>query len=54
MNEPIKKEVDNWNKQIFFVRKKSKWSKTQEKSLTIPGHKGNANKKHIKIPPHHC
>jgi hypothetical protein len=22
--------------------------------LTIPGHKGNANQNHIKIPPHLC
>jgi hypothetical protein len=25
-----------------------------EKMLTIPGHKGNANQNHIKIPPYSC
>jgi hypothetical protein len=28
--------------------------KTHEKMLTIPGHKGNANQNHVKIPPHSC
>jgi hypothetical protein len=28
--------------------------KTHEKILTIPGHKGNANQNHIKIPPYFC
>jgi hypothetical protein len=28
--------------------------KTQEKKLTIPGHKGNANQNHTKIPLHSC
>jgi hypothetical protein len=28
--------------------------KTQEKMLTIPGHKGNANQKYAKIPPYPC
>jgi hypothetical protein len=26
--------------------------KTHKKMLTIPGHKGNANQNHTKIPPH--
>jgi hypothetical protein len=26
--------------------------KTHEKMLTIPGHKGNVNQNHTKIPPH--
>jgi hypothetical protein len=26
----------------------------KKKTLTIPGHKGNANQNHIKIPPHIC
>jgi hypothetical protein len=38
----------------FFQRKKSKWQKTQEEMLNIPGHKGNANQNHVKIPPHSC
>jgi hypothetical protein len=28
--------------------------KTHEKMLTIPGHKGNTNQNHTKIPPHSC
>jgi hypothetical protein len=28
--------------------------KTQEKMITIPGHKGNANQNHIKFPLHSC
>jgi hypothetical protein len=28
--------------------------RTLEKMFTIPGHKGNANQNHIKIPPHSC
>jgi hypothetical protein len=33
-------------------RKKFKWLKITQKMLTIPGHKGNANQNHTKIPPH--
>jgi hypothetical protein len=29
-------------------------AKKHEEMLTIPGHKGNANQNHIKIPPHSC
>jgi hypothetical protein len=28
--------------------------KTNEKMLTISGHKGNANQNHTKIPPYSC
>jgi hypothetical protein len=28
--------------------------KHRKKMPTIPGHKGNANQKHIKVPPHSC
>jgi hypothetical protein len=28
--------------------------KHMKKMLTIPGHKGNANQNHTKIPPHTC
>jgi hypothetical protein len=31
-----------------------KREKEGEKRLTIPGHKGNANQNHIKIPCHSC
>jgi hypothetical protein len=35
-------------------KKKFKWQKAHEKMLTISSHKGNANQKHTKIPPHPC
>jgi hypothetical protein len=35
----------------LFQRKKFKWLKKKEKMLTTPGHKGNANQNHTKIPP---
>jgi hypothetical protein len=28
--------------------------KTHEEILNIPGHKGNANQNHVKIPPYSC
>jgi hypothetical protein len=34
--------------------KKEVHQKTHVKMLTIPGHKGNANQNHTKIPPHFC
>jgi hypothetical protein len=52
INELIKKWATDLNR--TFQRKKSKWSKSHEKILTIPGHKGNANQNHTKIPPHPC
>jgi hypothetical protein len=51
-NDPMKK----WPNQLkgLFQRKKSKWLKTHEEMLNIPGHKGNANQNHVKIPSHSC
>jgi hypothetical protein len=37
-----------------FSKEEYKWSKTHEKMLNIPDHKGNANQNHIKILPHSC
>jgi hypothetical protein len=42
----------NWTKQNFSKEEIQMAKKTHEKMLTIPAHKGNANKNHIKIPPH--
>jgi hypothetical protein len=36
----------------FFKEKSPNSQKSHEEMLNIPGHKGNANKIHIKIPPH--
>jgi hypothetical protein len=52
INEPTKKWATELNRN--FQRKKSNWPKTREKMLTIPGHSGNANQNHTKIPPHPC
>jgi hypothetical protein len=49
INDPMKK----WANELF-QRKKSKWSKSHEELLTIPGHKRNANQNHIKIPCQSC
>jgi hypothetical protein len=51
-NQWPNEEMDKWTKLSFFQRKKSKWLKKHEEMLNIPGHKGNANQNHIKIPPH--
>jgi hypothetical protein len=52
INEPIKKWASELNN--FFKRRNSNGQKSSEKMLTIPGHKGNANQNHTKIPPHPC
>jgi hypothetical protein len=38
--------------QSFFKGRSPNSQKLQEEMLNIPGHKGNANKNHVKIPPH--
>jgi abortive infection bacteriophage resistance protein len=43
------------NKEMAEIfQRKSKWQKSQEEILNIPGHKGNANQNHIKILPYSC
>jgi hypothetical protein len=51
INEPKKKWA---TKQNFFKGRNPNGQKTHEKMLTVPGHKGNANQNHTKIPPHSC
>jgi hypothetical protein len=37
-----------------FSKEEVQMAKPHEKMLIIPGHKGNANQNHTKIPPHPC
>jgi hypothetical protein len=53
INEPIKKWATERNRS-FFKGRSPNGQKTHKKMLTIPGHKGNANQNHTKIPPHSC
>jgi hypothetical protein len=53
-NQWPNKEMDNWTKQNFSKEEVQMAKKTHEKMLTIPGHKGNANQNHTKIPSHSC
>jgi hypothetical protein len=53
INEPIKTWKTELNR-TFFKGRSPNGQKTHKKMLTIPGHKGNANQNHIKIPPHSC
>jgi hypothetical protein len=49
INEPIKKWATELNR-TFSKEEVQMDKKTHEKTLTIPGHKGNANQNHTKIP----
>jgi hypothetical protein len=53
INEPIKKWATELNR-TFSKEEVQMAKKTHEKMLTIPGHKGNENQNHTKIPPHSC
>jgi hypothetical protein len=48
INDPIK----NWATELNRTFSKEEVQMAKKHMLTIPGHKGNANKNHIKIPPH--
>jgi hypothetical protein len=48
----LKELPTEWEKKKVQVAKKKK--KHMKKMLNIPGHKGNANQNHVKIPPHSC
>jgi hypothetical protein len=52
INEPIK----NWATELnrTFSKEEVQMAKEHEKVLTIPGHEGNANQNHSKIPLHSC
>jgi hypothetical protein len=52
INEPIKKWTAELNK--FLKGRSPNGQKTHEKMLSIPGHNGNANQSHTKIPSHSC
>jgi hypothetical protein len=49
INEPIKKWATELNT-TFSKKEVQMAKKTHEKMPTIPGHKGNANQNHTKIP----
>jgi hypothetical protein len=53
INEPIRKWTTALNG-TFSKEEIQMAKKTHEKMFTIPGHKGNANQNHTKIPPHSC
>jgi hypothetical protein len=53
INDPIKKWATELNR--TFSKEEVQMTKNHmKKMLTIPGHKGNANQNHTKIPPHPC
>jgi hypothetical protein len=53
INDPVKKWATELNR-AFSKEEIQMAKKTQEKMLTIPGHKGNTNHNHIKISLHSC
>jgi hypothetical protein len=44
--------MGKWTEKSFFKGISLNGQKTHEEMLNIPGHKGNANQGHIKIPSH--
>jgi hypothetical protein len=48
------KEMGNELNRTFSKEEVQIAKNTHEKMLIIPGHKGNANQNHTKIPPHSC
>jgi hypothetical protein len=53
INEPMKEWANELNR-AFTKEELQMAKKIHEKMLTIPGHNGNANQNHTKIPHHSC
>jgi hypothetical protein len=53
INGPMKKWATEMNR-TFSKEEIQIAKKTHEEMLNIPGHKGNVNQNHFKIPPHSC
>jgi hypothetical protein len=53
INDPIKKWGTELNR--TFSKEEVQMAKRHIKKMTtVPGHKGNTNQNHTKIPPHSC
>jgi hypothetical protein len=50
IHDPMKKWANELNR-LFWKEEVQIAKKHMKKMLTIPGHKGNVNQNHIKIPP---
>jgi hypothetical protein len=44
--------MGKWSEQFFVKGTSPNSQNVHEEILNIPGHKGNANQSHLKIPPH--
>jgi hypothetical protein len=53
-NQWPNEEMGKWTEQSFFKGRCPNEQNTHEEMFNIPGHKGNANQNHVKIPPHSC
>jgi hypothetical protein len=53
INDPAKEWANELNR-AFATEKVQMAKKTHKEMLNIPGHKGNANQNHVKMPPHSC
>jgi hypothetical protein len=53
-NDPMKKRINELNEQSFFKVRSQNGQKNTQRNAQHPGHRGNANQNHVKIPPHSC